>query len=259
MKTIQTSNGESVTLYEMSDKSGNKVVVAEYNKNHDAKGRFAPGSGGGSGSGDSSKPVIGGSPTLEEAMAVIDEYELSMNASETSNLASGDVGLGRIQKKLGLDGKPTVVSKAEFRKQLDADNPNMYRGFEKKSFLKQYKDGDLHPGNGLFGSGTYASEDRNIAKKYSADGSIMRLTIKGAKIADYNVLSREANQQSSRLISEAAKAGNDAAAVKVSSLYTNLGRYAALRGYDMMVVPSPFGDSQFVILNRGKVIIEGDK
>lgn len=245
-------------IMEMAD--GTPVIVAEYNKNHDPKnGQFTSGPGGSGNVEDESvsgTDLVGGNPSLEDIQALSDELDLTQ-PNDIADKVNGDPVLNRIYDKQGFNGAPTVVNKRAYQKALDNDTPDIHRGFGTKSHLKQYIEGDHYGGHGLFGSGTYFSEDKSIAKKYSTDGSLMRATWKGnAKVTTYNAMSKLSNKEVARLMQPGISTKN---AMAVAGVYGNLGRFAALKGYDAMIVESPFGDSQFVVLNRGKVIIQGDK
>lgn len=257
----------------MEMKDGSTVLVAEGgiikpakkpvqeqrggNPNHDNLGRFARGKGGGAKNDDggTSADMLQNATTddLEALAKDLDLYQ----KNDIADRVNGDTVLNRIYDKQGFNDKPKVVSKKEFNTALDNDTPELYRGFQKKSMLNQYIDGDHYAGHGLFGSGTYASEDRKIAAKYSAEKALMKLTWDGsAKTTTYNKMTGEIRKAYTKYDYD-----NQPAKVQkaIDAVFGNPGRYAAMRGYDAMIVESPFGDSQFVIFNRGKVIIEGGK
>lgn len=243
MRTIHSIDGQPVKIY-----------TAEYNKNHDDLGRFAHGSTRGrAGAATTDEDTLGGpglitdDATAEDIIRLYEDLNLDDRTEATATV--GDPVLGRIYEAAGYNGKPTMVKRAGFEKALDLDTPNLYRGFAEPSMLEQYISGEHYPGRGLFGSGTYASVARSIAKRYTSTNSIMRLTYKGtAKVITYDNLAKEMNSFYKKHKSKVSDK-------ILQSVLGNSGRFAAMRGYDVINVVGAFNDSQFVILNRGAAVV----
>lgn len=246
------------------------------------------GKGGGGGSGGGGGALISDSPTLEEINKLDDDL-LFPKAGDEGKL--GDRILARIYEKQGYHAKGKLLSKEEFDKQIaKGTHIEVHRGVSGKARVEDFKTGDEHyPGYGVLGNGTYASTYRPTAESYSRyneQGLIHMALDRKAKIIDNNDLSNEmreglrkipqrnafsevfkeqkakglTNQQADELLKVRNKeilAENN----KIRALYNDNGRYAAMRGYDAIV--SDRGgtitgkvEKYYVILNRGKVIIE---
>jgi hypothetical protein len=150
------------------------------------------------------------------------------------------------------------------------------------SYNAQFKDGDFFIGVGIYGNGVYSSTKYNTAAMYverATDNHIMRMTIKkGARVIDYadaEDLQRKksasfdtrAPEREARLLKAAAggapelrrvlaevraeEAAEDSSFRAKKSILSDVGRVAALDGFDAIRVPQT-GDTEdyYVILNR---------
>jgi hypothetical protein len=138
---------------------------------------------------------------------------------------------------------------------------------------------DLHfAGLGVLGNGTYAAETPQgmpyntglrVARAYShrSDDGTVRMTVaKDAKIASYQVVRRQSYAFASKMYSaEQSGAIDTNKARKIREIVSDVGRFAALRGYDAYYdkTRANSGASQahpfWVVLNRGKTIIQNER
>jgi hypothetical protein len=205
--------------------------------------------------------------------------------SSKLNTTKGDAALGDIQREQGFDGKPQVVSRQEFDAAVAAGEVReTFRGIngeQAAEYAEGFRSGDLHPGTGYYGNGTYVATDRGLAEGYGAGGVVMRVGLRSdARVIEYSdavsQMKRELKGGNARIDAldkemyrEVLKVDDDTSArMAVYDRYKGLkqaaagpahlvqddpGRYAALRGYDAINV---VGDGQLVILNRTALIVE---
>lgn len=222
----------------------NAIMYNKGNPNRDPDGRF--------GTGKSNKDLLGDNPSIELIRKL--DNELNLSKTWPTNKGTEDQVLKRIAIKQKLNGKVKKVPKDIFLKELEKERPDIYRGFDKKEHLSQYIDGEYWVGSGLFGSGTYGSDSKKVAKGYTSDNSVLRMTIdSNFKFGNYyGDISTQMRNTGSKLT----RKYSDTDFGVINSIYSNPGRYAALRGFDGIFVKNIEDNSQFIILNRGKVIME---
>jgi hypothetical protein len=169
-----------------------------------------------------------------------------------------DRGLAVIANRQGFDGKPQVVSKAEMDKLVAEGHAEMFRGVVgsyRKSAADMQEDTRSGPaffGNGMFANGYYFSEDRQVGVDYSdkSPGSVLRgVLIKDANIVSYKEIEAEHEAFLKSIIGRP-----DAMAMRTT--YDDLGRYAAARGYDAIVIPGQNRHPIYDVLNRTATILE---
>lgn len=235
-------------------------LVENANPNHDELGRFSTGSG---------RAKISES----KLDLIIENYQRASDEPGTRNDAFGDIA-----KSNGFDKKPKQLDGEAFDS-LDQDSYiTLYRGYsdQKESaqaYMKQFREGELWPGNGNYGAGTYTFDKKDPVFSYASgiEDNIQVMKIKkDAKIVDF---SKEASNWSnfkqkkyeefSLKSQDAYEAGDDVLGEQyddISIKYSELdfGVYAAYKGYDV-VVHKPDGlDSRpniYIILNRGIVTV----
>lgn len=169
---------------------------------------------------------------------------------------SGDVMLTSISAKQGFDGKPQVVSKAQMDALIAAGHVELHRGVigrgkrSAASIQEQYRTGSLFSGFGQFGNGTYTSTSVLQGRHYSdgTQGSLLRLGLRpGARVVDNKDLRAEY------------AAFRESASGVTASVYGDPSRYAAARGYDVIVRRFPSegdGLADYIILNRTAVVVQ---
>lgn len=167
----------------------------------------------------------------------------------------GDETLHAIVTKQGFHGKPKVVDKAEMDSLVkDHGHTEVHRGVnahggrQAHELHEQFRTGDYYAGYGIYGNGTYTARNRSVATAYSdhSKGSMLRAGLRPeAKIIHYNDLQIEHNSFMYKV-----KGGTIQ-----ETVFSDVGRYAAARGYDAIQVMSGMS-SYFVILNRTALIVQ---
>ncbi len=163
-----------------------------------------------------------------------------------------------IQKRLGTDGLPTVVD------ELDPDADQFWRGLtsrrfgivgrrhnpeaieDARAYADQFRFGDLYPGTGMYGSGAYAAIGKDGFTTAHAYGSVV---LSGAiPRTAKRIVAIELREELRAL---AARLDPNKMTRAANYLLYDLGRYAALRGYDVVVSNDPGGEPNTItILNR---------
>lgn len=184
---------------------------------------------------------------------------------------SYDVGydqeLTRIAQAQRFDAKPQVATRAEMDSAVSAGWVETWRGVGLNDYGKtpaeinhDLRFGDFEPGRGLYGNGVYVSVRRNTAETFrgrdpktnfpsgpgpdygpedyygdEAPDSMLRIALDpAARIADYDELRLEVHAWRQRLPDGAPE----------GAALADIGRYAAARGYDGMIVRN-HGDGAF--------------
>lgn len=264
----------------------------------DESGRFGEGSGnsGGTTSSDrgSSSPARGrdltsGGRATTEAKGV-NKAGAKATDPATGVGPRGDERLRAICERQGFDGPPTVVSKDEMDRLVESGHIEVFRGVADHvdsgrtgaELAEEYRSGDLHYGNGVFGNGTYSTTDVASADEYARHGwkneessgqpgETMRMALSpDARIVDYGELQDEHNEYLRGVYAEAPAPSlnffgfpnwEEVPSDPRSEAYTDIGRFAAARGYDAVRIPAGAvaggeGHYQYNILNRTAVVVQ---
>jgi 8-oxo-dGTP pyrophosphatase MutT (NUDIX family) len=188
--------------------------------------------------------------------------------------AGGQAGVPELhaaQEMRGFNKTPTVVSKNDMDALLaKGDHVEMLRGVKAlythsgkltaAQLADQFRTGDHYPGNGCFGSGTYADSNKghiNAASRYANSGgnigAIIRMALpKTAKIIKHSELEKLVPQAPDAFPKPDGHHKDD----------EWLGIQAALAGYDAIEVDGKstrhrsYGKGYYVILNRGIVTVQ---
>lgn len=211
----------------------------------------------------------------------------------------GDLWLGRILREQGFDGRPRLGSTTDLDQAIADGGIELFRGVTgdritgetASTRAEQFRSGDLYPGVGRFGNGTYASPDRAVAAGYANgdDAGMLRMVLRRdartISITDLLKLraksgatraGRDLNEREEVELSKLDPTDVDAA-IAVRRKYdelrkglgprgrvaSDLGRLAALLGYDAVVVPTSYrghggsnGVDEYVILNRTALTVQ---
>jgi SPP1 gp7 family putative phage head morphogenesis protein len=211
----------------------------------------------------------------------------------------GDIALQHAYDIKGYNGLPQVLSPAEFEKAASKADVRVYRGIagvDAAKYAEAYKTGEHYAGYGVFGNGTYTSINIETAIKYSGAGvkpvtdnpfgQVLDILIPDkSKYIEQNKLFR-LGQEARKAVQEeisVLKKGLFQAAVNKDKLLEEAinkeiqqlenayswiqdnGTLATLLGYDGMYVNidarMPNGEDEYfyIILNRAKVIVKGNK
>lgn len=208
-----------------------------------------------------------------------------------------DPTLGQIMQLQGFHGKPQVVTTEEMDNLTHKNLTEVFRGISgsegsKKTYTEQYRTGEHYVGIGIYGNGTYTSNMKKTAHEYAgnvnpqSNDGILRMAIKKeARVIDYDTVEHERKKGIEKIHQEAdekqieidrrsviaLQAGdenafnqirNEASSVNMvrvakMNVYRDTGRYAALKGYDVITQRQGQSDETFfVILNRTAMIVE---
>jgi hypothetical protein len=235
--------------------------------------------------GNSGKELISKNPTMED----INKLDPSLISYGTKyDPIEGDSILANIYEKQGFNEKPTMVSQESYDKLIANGQPDLYRGVGSNKSVQDFKNGDTHhAGLGVGGNGTYTSEDKEVAVKFAGkneDGSqnLMQMTLSPdanivtssdiieemrvnemslltpqvsvySQVRDMNLPDEEAEKMYNTLLSQKRESKD-----KIQALYSDVGRYAALRNFDAISYPTGAGQkgtNTYIVLNRGKVVM----
>jgi hypothetical protein len=175
----------------------------------------------------------------------------------------------------GFNEKPKLATQKGF----DAiDGETLYRAVTDKKFVDDYlNSGTQFAGTGTFGNGTYTTNRKNTAENYAGDslGSLednikaLEERVMELKLtSDANILDIELTdwkESVEGLIDQLRKkalefGANPAEMQAINWKLTDSGNWsniAIMLGYDAIRVPREFGEYYIIILNRGKVIVNG--
>jgi len=156
-----------------------------------------------------------------------------------------DPRLAEMWRQQGFDGKPTVVSAADFNA-LGDDHIRVYRGLHADAgttgaeFAEGFRSGDeAFAGLGLFGNGIYTDVEKSNAIEYahSDESGVLSMALKpDARIAEYADL-RAATKELPDEVK--AMVGDDP------------GKVATLLGYDALNL-----DKYYVVFNRTALVVQ---
>lgn len=187
----------------------------------------------------------------------------------------GDMALAAIWKEQGFDGKPTVVSPDEFDA-ARGDSPVLYRGIDRggasappgqaEAWAEQFRTGDAFVGRGAYGNGTYVSTSQDVADRAAQEGgAVVKMALReDARVVDYDDMYpkfREWDAQWQQRVEAAGpeqRAALEAQRSKESTVIGDVGRHAAVLGYQAVRIPGDAPDAADVVLiqDRTALIVE---
>lgn len=171
---------------------------------------------------------------------------------------NGDPITDYLNFKLKYDALPRVISDAEFENEK-VKKQVWYRGvastsdMSAKDMVEAFKYGKMYAGRGVYGYGTYADKDRKVAELYAGkddSGRIIEMLLTDdVKTVDFVEIFTEYEKTGIPKI-----VGNKPEAYQ--DILGNVGAYAAVKGYDAILLNGFQNKQHVVILNRGKVIVK---
>lgn len=163
------------------------------------------GGGGGGGRGGASGDTIAQARYGDRDIEDFPTFERYGYAGPDTDLTR-DVYLGSLLRDQGFDGRPHVANKDQLDRFIAQGEIELFRGVRggpngPGEYADQFRDGELFPGLGIFGNGTYTARDVNKARGYAdPDGAVMRMSLKrGARVVDYIELQREMIAEQARV------------------------------------------------------------
>jgi len=253
IKTIRLRLVDSSTV--SADKPGVIDVVSKAV----AKNRIEPGF-------DNWMPVL---------FDLLDSFDENEYGDDITNDERGNILQSRFLKASGFNEKPKLATQEEF----DAiDSQTLYRAVVDKSFVDDYLNSEIQfAGEGVFGNGTYTSNNKDTVRNYA--GALPDKVEEASKVleertmelklrSDANVVdlspdfwSETLEKQIETLRKKALEFGaNPAEMQAIDSKLTRAGGWsniAIMLGYDAFRVKEKDGEYYTVILNRGKVVVNG--
>ena len=174
-----------------------------------------------------------------------------------------DGTLQQIQHERGFDALPEVAGPERLAEVKAQGGVELWRGIDNSggadrsaALAEEFRSGPFFAGRGMYGNGTYASPDRETGLNYAFsrsgtgtdERSLLHMVIKpDAKIADFQTLENDYRAFAST---------TNGLDYKWMQTFQDPGRLAAAMGYDAMRADSPGHATQYVILNRGAVVVE---
>ena len=165
-----------------------------------------------------------------------------------------------LNRELGYDGKPEVISADEFEKR-SAGKTVLYRGVTSnggksaRDIADEFKYGELWTGRSggwSYGRGVYFTVDKQQAQTDYAKNNgeiITAFLADDAVVADYRELMEEYLNTGVLQAGAAAKKG-------YFKIIPDIGAYAALKGYDAIATNGYRKHNYIVLLNRKKIVVK---
>lgn len=271
-----------------------RPVVPDYDDMFDAQGNLLPLKPNEFGVSDimPSENTFGGIPESK----IRNVRNRGSKLMDTPKHGKGADDLAAAYEEMGYNGLPKVVDADEFAKLAKTADAKVYRGLSGRNdltaeyFMDEYKYGDHFAGYGVYGNGTYSSNQFTTALSYS--GSASEKTIMNILIPDTSnfiefdnlrdkmkAIQAEIgvvrNNAKAKLVEEAKKLGLGIDDFERTSAYTDWvkfdkdlsdiaitvsdsGTAATLWGYDGFYIDNMTNKDEiyYIILNRAKVVIQ---
>lgn len=186
-----------------------------------------------------------------------------------------DPALGQIYRHQGFDGLPAVTDSNGVDAVIAAGGIEFFRGVTDAVYVRDFKQGPYFPGRAdghVMGNGTYVSTGRLVAEGSARENpeGVMRMALRpDARVTHIDRLKvehdvvldgyrkeRDRLEQMERTPEVAARLQEVKAAI---TLYGDLGRFAAARGYDAYALEHGYyrdTDVYWVVLNRTALVVQ---
>ena len=165
-----------------------------------------------------------------------------------------------VNKQLGYDELPTVVSHDEFER-LSNEKSVLYRGLKPsgektaEDIANEFKYGTLWTGNSggaVYGNGVYFTKNKSQATSnyMGNNGALIRAILKeNAKVIDFKEIQIEYEKAKIPRRIEKLKE-------QYQCILFDVGQYAALKGYDAIATNGFNGHDYVIVLNRKAIFVE---
>lgn len=194
-----------------------------------------------------------------------------------SAVRGADPTMVRIQALQGFDGLPTRVSAEEIQSAIDAGQPELFRGFEKDSYVEDFLNKPPRPGGGTTGIGTYATPLKDVGLSYTnparllsraVESRALRMTLRpGSRTIDLIKLKSDQLDAMSQIERDLKPLRNimnrtDEQQARYDALQNkqltilDTGRYAALRGYDAIDGSRVWRNREWLIVNHTALLVQ---
>lgn len=210
---------------------------------------------------------------------LLDETDYAaLRAADMATATTGaDPTMVRIQAQQGFNGLPARITSDEMDAAIAAGQKELFRGFEQESHVQDFLNKPPRPGGGTTGIGTYATPVKQVALRYTnaarrLDGAredqVLRMTLHPeARTINLRTLNSEHTRAMSQLRRELSAVRNianrnDAQQARYMALQdkeltiSDIGRYAALRGYDAIDGSSVWKNREWLIVNHTALLVQ---
>jgi hypothetical protein len=185
--------------------------------------------------------------------------------------------LKKVLDEQGFNGKPVVVSPAEYQKAIDSGAVPLYRGVagdtpkQVDEFVSQLITGETpYVGRGMFGDGTYFTNTPSTALKFAKEDRVgnpinFGKTIDAALNPQARIIDLEDIQREFQNTSRMTQAQKDLYYSYPQDFYEDASMWAATRGYDAIRIKNPvvnwqsgeaIPDVYTIVLNRTALIVK---
>jgi hypothetical protein len=221
---------------------------------------------------------ITASSVYQPGRDLVDEADyIALRQPGTLTATGGDPTMMRIQAQQGFDGLPTRVSAAELDAAIAAGEKELFRGFERESHVEDFLHNPPRPGGGTTGMGTYATPVEEVALRYTNPARrldqaqaerMLRMALRpGSRTIKLRELNSEHTRAMSRVRHDLTALRNivnrtDDEQTRYTALQdkeltiSDVGRYAALRGYDAIDGSSIWKNQEWLILNHNALLVQ---
>jgi hypothetical protein len=185
--------------------------------------------------------------------------------------------LKKVLDEQGFNGKPVVVSSAEYQKAIDSGAVPLHRGVagdtpkQVDEFVTQLIDGESpYVGRGMFGDGTYFTDTPTTALKFAKEDRVgnpinFGKTIDAALSPQARIIDLEDIQREFQNTGRMSPAQRDLFYSYPQDFYEDASMWAASQGYDAIRIKNPvvnwqagdaIPDVYTIVLNRTALIVK---
>ena len=204
------------------------------------------------------RPIIEQDAVIEQAKIFGDNLLQHPDLIQYDN---GEPICNYVNSQIGYDAYPRVVSADEFT-QLSQGKQVLYRGvtdykdISANEMVEQFKTGRFYCGRGVYGNGTYTDYDEKVARYYAYDSGItsngqimeMLLSDDAKTISFLDIYAEYEKTGIPKLTANKRETFQD--------VIGDVGVYAAIKGYDAILLDGFQNKHHVVILNRSKIIVK---
>lgn len=210
---------------------------------------------------------------------LIDEVDYTALRQARRTASSGSYPtFEEIQRRQGFDGPLTIATQHEVDAAIAAGGQELFRGFEEDSYLQAFVAGQVRPGGGPTGSGTYATPLKEVALHYAdptrkqdlatRHARVLRMALRpDAKKITLRELESERTRTQMQIARELRAVRNIAnptaedtaryiALQDKELVFADIGQYGAVRGWDAIDGSDTFSNKEWVVLNPTALLIQ---
>ncbi len=210
---------------------------------------------------------------------LIDEVDYTALRQARRTASSGSYPtFEEIQRRQGFDGPLTIATQHEVDAAIAAGGQELFRGFEEDGYLQAFVAGQVRPGGGPTGSGTYATPLKEVALHYADPTRKQDLATRHARVLRMalrpdakKITLRELESERTRTRMQIARdlrtlrnianptAEDTARYIALQDkelVFADIGQYGAVRGWDAIDGSDTFSNKEWVVLNPTALLIQ---